>query len=267
MSTVRPILHLAAFLGKCDPAVAPTRGPSHAPSGLQGAPPQSQSLGSHKLVAGGRAPAPQASWFCRPAPCRHPLLLTPHHAGAPRLGPALSAPPPYTCCVAHCCLISPLAQGRTLNSGQAQRPHVRLSVYRFACDYGSTRPVPATAGAGLRQGEIFPSRGGDEGRTRSSPAPRRTKPEPRRSPAEAWPRPQPEPARTRNGGPRAPAAPEPRPVSPAGAALRGSLGRGAQSPKCVRLDPPPASRELEVWGQEAITPRVPGAWPPRERRG
>ena len=185
----------------------------------------------------------------------------------PRLGPTPNDSPPHTCCAAHCCFISPPARGRTLNPGQAQRPHVHLSVYRFACDCGSTRPALATAGAGLRRGEIFPSREGGRGAdpVQPRPAPSRAgaPPEPRGG----WPQPQPEPARSRNGGPRVPAAPEPRPVSPAGAALRGSLGRWAQSPKRARLDPPPASRELEVWGQEAITPRVPGAWPPRERKG
>lgn len=209
------------------------------------------------MPVGGRRPLkPAGSAGPPPAPPPPPtprvlrgwvaFRAVPHHTRAVLLTAASVLPHP--------------ARGRTLNAGQAQRPHVHPSVYRFACDYGSTRPALATAGAGLRRGGDFPeSGGGDEGRTWSSPAPRRAKPEPRRSPAGAWPQPQPEPARSRNGGPRAPAAPEPRPVSPAGAALRGSLGRGAQSPKRARLDPPPTPPPPASWKFGARRPSCQGS--------
>lgn len=203
--------------------------PGHAPSGLQGASQRSLLLGSSALSLTRRTPAPQAPRFCWPD----------SPADALRLSPAQKRPPPHThtiyVCAAHCCLISTPTRGRTLNSGKAQCPHVRLSVRSFACNHGLARPAPATAGAGLRWGEVGGrySRGGrgDEGRTPSSPAPRQSRagapPEPCRSPAGARPQPQPEPApaeperRTpRPGGAGAPAG------ESRGAALRGSLGRG-----------------------------------------
>lgn len=136
-------------------------------------------------------------------------------------------PPTIYVCAAHCCLISPPARVRTLNSGKAGCPHVRLSVRPFACDHGLALPAPATAGAGLRRGVgvRFSRVGrGDEGRTPCSPAQRKSR---ARAPREPGLSPSQSPhQRSQNSGPRAPAAPEPLPVSPAGAALRGSLGRG-----------------------------------------
>lgn len=121
-----------------------------------------------------------------------------------------------------------------------------VSFHPFACDHGSARPAPATAGAGLRRGEVFPSREGDEGRTPSSPAPRRSRagapPEPGLSPSQSPHQ------RNRNGRPRAPAAPEPGPVSPAGATLKGSLGAWGVEPQARSPGPAPPPRPLLLRG-------------------
>lgn len=221
MCTTEPVLCPHQCLGKGDRAIAPTKGPGHTLRGLQGAPPRS------------------LSWALRSAAVvgRRPILKPPGSAGPPlrrcsQAGSCRERPPPYTCRAAHRFFLSPPVRGRTPNPGQAQRPHVRLSVHRFPCDHGSARPAPATAGAGLKQGGGFPESGGGT-RGGPCPAPPRAgeEPEPRRSPTGAPPEPGLRPSqsrhqRNRNRGPCAPAAPEPRPVSPAGAALRGSLGRG-----------------------------------------
>lgn len=175
-------------------------------------------------------------------------------------------------CAAHCCLISTPARGRTLNSEKAQCPHVRLSVRSFACNHGSARPAPATAGAGLRWGGVGERfsrvRRGNEGRTPSSPAPRQSRagapPEPGLSPSQSRHQ------RSRNGGPRAPAAPEPRPVSPAEPRSGQVWGAGCKTPSAlVRTRPPTPSltpllsRDRSL-GLGALVPWVPGVWAPRE---
>lgn len=128
----------------------------------------------------------------------------------------------------------------------------------------SARPAPAAAGAGLRRGEasaVGGGRGADPGRPRPTPEQSPIPAEPRRG------RPQPQPDRSRHrrsriGGPRAPAAPEPRPVSPAGAALRGSLGRGVQSRSALARTPPTrckfGARRLPRQGSQERGPRGKG---------
>lgn len=113
------------------------------------------------------------------------------------------------------------------------------------------RPAPATAGAGLKEGEGSPVGRGGEGRTPSSPAPRRSRAEPRRSPASA-------PARAGTSGARA--------VDPApgDAGARAGESRGSRAQGSLGL------RDVEPQARPAGTrppSSPPPARPPRYRAG
>lgn len=156
----------------------------------------------------------------------------------------------------------PAARGRTPNPGQAQCPRVRLSVHPCAGDHRSVRPAPATAGAGLKQGEGFPeSRGGTRGGPRPAPPRAGAEPEPRRSPASA-------PARAGTSGARAvdpaPGGAGARAGESRGSCAQGKFGARGVEPQTRSSGPAPLPPQpAPVTRAGSLGPGGPGARGPR----